>query len=140
VILTDAGPLVAIVDRGQQDHNRCVAALAELDRPMLTTWPAFTEAMYLLGIAAGWQAQNALWSMLLQRDLEVLQLEERLLQRAHDLMERYRDVPMDLADATLVAVAEGRRLSAIFTIDSDFLIYRLHGRTPFLIVPGPGSA
>ncbi|MGH2350996.1 MAG: hypothetical protein ACRDJN_05215 [Chloroflexota bacterium] len=57
MILTDADPLVAIVDRGEADHPRCVAALAHLQSPKLTTWPAFTEAMYLLGAAAGWAGQ-----------------------------------------------------------------------------------
>ncbi len=46
--LTDAGPLIALIDRGEAAHERCVAALATLHAPMVTTWPAFTEAMYLL--------------------------------------------------------------------------------------------
>ena len=58
MILTDAGPLVAIIDRGESSHRACVASLSELTGPMLTTWPAFTEAMYLLGEAGGWVAQE----------------------------------------------------------------------------------
>ena len=54
MMLTDAGPLVAILDRGEQHHQACVECLAQLTGPMLTTWPAFTEAMYLLGEAGGW--------------------------------------------------------------------------------------
>jgi len=49
-------------------------------------------------------------------------------------MEKYRDLPMDLADATLVLAAENTRLNQIFTLDSDFLIYRIHGRQPFDII------
>jgi uncharacterized protein len=49
MILTDAGPLVAILDKGEEHYSDCVQCLAELTRPMLTTWPAFTEAIYLLG-------------------------------------------------------------------------------------------
>jgi predicted nucleic acid-binding protein len=50
-------------------------------------------------------------------------------------MEKYRDAPMDIADATLVAVAEARRLKRVFTLDSDFEIYRYRGRETFEIVP-----
>lgn len=53
MILTDAGPLIALIDRGEVDHEDCVACLTLLTGPMLTTWPAFTEAMYLLGEAGG---------------------------------------------------------------------------------------
>lgn len=50
-------------------------------------------------------------------------------------MSKYRDVPMDLADASLVAVAEERRLTTVFTLDRDFRVHRLFGRRPFVIVP-----
>jgi len=46
--LIDAGPLVALVDAGDDFHDRCVAALKKIREPLVTTWPAFTEAMYLL--------------------------------------------------------------------------------------------
>jgi predicted nucleic acid-binding protein len=71
VILTDAGPLVALVDQGEPDHDDCVACLPSLTGPMVTTWPAFTEAMYLLGEAGGRRAQDALWGILQQGDLEI---------------------------------------------------------------------
>ncbi len=63
MILTDAGPLIALIDRGEPDHDACVACVSRFSGPMLTTWPAFTEAMYLLGEAGGWRAQDALWSL-----------------------------------------------------------------------------
>ena len=56
--LTDAGPLTALIDRGEAAHERCVTALATLRAPMVTTWPAFAEAMCLLGSAAGWPGQG----------------------------------------------------------------------------------
>lgn len=135
MILTDAGPFVAILDRSDADHQRCVEALSALTYPMLTTWPAFTEAMYLLGRRGGWKAQQMLWKLARRGDIEIAVLDEKLLERSHDLMERYRNRPMDLADATLVALAEAQGLTRVFTLDADFRVYRLKGRRAFEIVP-----
>ncbi len=136
MILTDAGPLVAIVDRGEQYHGACAACLAELTGPMVTTWPAFMEAMYLLGDAGGWRAQDSLWRLVAQYDLEVLMPAPASYKRLRELMEKYQDRPMDLADATLVALAEERRLRDVFTLDrEDFQVYRLYGRQPFRLWP-----
>lgn len=52
-MLTDAGPLVALLDRSENSHLRCARVLASLTQPMLTTWPVFTEAMYLIGRTFG---------------------------------------------------------------------------------------
>jgi uncharacterized protein len=141
VILTDAGPLVALVDQGEPDHRSCVACLPDLKGPMVTTWPAFTEAMYLLGEAGGWRAQETLWSMLHQGDLEIAFQGADDYERMRVLMEKYRDHPIDLADASLVRLAEERHVRDIFTLDAtDFRTYRIHGRQTFRIWPSkPGS-
>ena len=133
MILTDAGPLVALLDRGEPDHVRCREALGRLHGPMLTTWPAFTEAMYLLGEAGGWKAQEALWRLLNRGDLLVDM--PRRLDRIAALMGKYRDVPMDLADASLVALAEERGSTTVLTLDRDFRVYRLPRGKPFTLVP-----
>jgi len=135
VILTDAGPLVALIDRGEPDHQRCRKALASLTGPMLTTWPAFTESIYLLGSAGGWTAQEALWRLVRRGDLLIDSPDDATLQRIYQLMEKYRDIPMDLADASLVALAEADSQQRIFTLDSDFQFYRLPGKRAFEIVP-----
>jgi predicted nucleic acid-binding protein len=135
MILCDAGPLVAILDRADAGHAKCVAALESLSAPLLTTWPAFTEAMYLLGEAGGWPAQKALWRLILRGTLELSETSPSARARAADLMKRYRDLPMDLADATLVALAEERGLSRIFTLDRDFHVYRLPRGKGFTIIP-----
>jgi uncharacterized protein len=135
VTLTDAGPLIALIDAGEPDHERCRAVLSELQLPLVTTWPAFTEAMYLLGRAGGWPGQEALWRLVLRDDLELAAASSEANRRAVRLMERYADRPMDLADATLVALAEERGLKRIFTLDADFHIYRLHGRGRFEVIP-----
>lgn len=133
--LTDAGPLIALIDAGEPDHERCKSCLAQIKLPLLTTWAAFTEAMYLLGRAGGWQGQEALWRLVLRDDLVVANASPESNRRASQLMERYADRPMDLADATLVALAEERKITRIFTLDTDFHIYRIKGRKRFEVIP-----
>lgn len=132
---TDAGPLIAIIDRDDADHQLCLDALPRLSAPLLTTWAAFTEAMHLLGTRAGWSAQESLWALCLRGDLRLAAIDGEALERTSELMRKYRDVPMDLADATLVALAEKLKLRRIFTLDRDFRIYRIHGSRPFQMVP-----
>ncbi len=135
--LTDAGPLIAIIDADEADHHACVAALDELTMPLVTTWPAFTEAMYLIGSAGGIRGQQALWRLLHDGRLTIGDLSDSAVRRSAQLMDKYADNPMDLADATLVAYAEEHGHRRIFTIDSDFDVYRIHGRQRFEVVPRP---
>jgi hypothetical protein len=133
VVLVDAGPLVALLDRADAEHARCVATLRRLRAPLLTVWPAFTEAMYLLG--GSWPAQKALWSRLETDALSLAPLDEADAPRMRELMEKYRDLPMDLADAALVRVAERDALAQIFTLDRrHFSVYRAGRRRRFAIV------
>jgi predicted nucleic acid-binding protein len=103
---------------------------------LITTWPAFTEAMYLLARAGGIRGQRALWQLVRTRRLIVADLSESAIERSARLMDQYADRPMDLADATLVALAEERKARRIFTLDADFHIYRLRGRQRFETIPG----
>lgn len=135
MILTDAGPLVAVIDRGEADHTRCVNVLETLQGPMLTTWPAFTEAMYLLGSAAGWRAQEPLWRLVAKGTLQITETTRQMLERMPVLMRKYSDLPMDLADASLVALAEEKGLTHVFTLDSDFTVYRLPRRKRLELLP-----
>lgn len=133
--LTDAGPLIALIDEGEPDHERCRQLLDQLAFPLLTTWPAFTEAMYLLGRVAGWPGQDALWKMIRRDALQIGELDPELTLRSAVLMARYGDHPMDLADATLIALAEARDLRTIFTLDEHFRAYRLKTRRYLHVVP-----
>jgi predicted nucleic acid-binding protein len=136
MILTDTGPLVALIDEGEPDHKACVECLPQLIGPMIATWPVVTEAMYLLGDAGGWRAQEALWRMLQQGILEIVLQSSDDYERMRVLMHKYLDRPMDLADASLVRLAEERRLREVFTLDeNDFSTYRIHGRQSFSIWP-----
>ena len=108
--------------------------LGTLRGPLVTVWPAFTEAMYLLG--SSWRGQKALWSRLETGALALARLDEADAPRMRELMEKYRDLPMDLADAALVRIAERDALTDIFTLDRrHFSIYRPGRRRRFAIVP-----
>jgi len=134
LILIDAGPLVALIDADDQYHADCLKVFQGIREPLGTVWPAFTEAMYLLGdLPAG---QDALWEMLARSTIQILPLTESDAPRMRVLMRKYADRPMDLADAGLVAVAEREALQSIFTIDkNDFLVYRIHNRLRFKLLP-----
>lgn len=139
MILVDTAPLVSLIDAGQgETHTRCVRLYEPLPKPLLTTWCSFTEAMYLLHRIGGWSAQQRLWQVV-ERQALLLHtpglLEHQLMRQ---LMERYSDVPMDLADASLVAAAEVMGIRQVFTLDSDFLIYRLHGKDTFDVIGRDG--
>jgi uncharacterized protein len=135
VILTDAGPLVALIDARDAGHELCAAAARGLVGPMLTTWPAFTEAMYLLGARAGWRGQAPLWRMVSNGHLVLAETTPTMVARMPALMKQYHDVPMDLADASLVTLAEEQRQRRVFTLDSDFHVYRLRSGEAFDLVP-----
>jgi predicted nucleic acid-binding protein len=135
VTLTDAGPLIAIIDADEPDHAACLEVLDRVPLPLVTTWPAFTDAMYLLARAGGITAQRALWRLVHTDRLVVADLSRSAVERSARLMDRYADRPMDLADATLVAYAEEQGHRTIFTLDSDFGVYRLRGRRKFETVP-----
>ena len=134
-VLVDAGPLVALLDSGDAHHKACVTALQGIRDPLITVWPAFTEAIYLLGDS--WAAQQALWSCLEARAVSFAELDESDAPRMRELMEKHRDLPMDLADAALVRIAERENLTRIFTLDRrHFSVYRPGRRRRFSILPG----
>jgi predicted nucleic acid-binding protein len=133
--LTDAGALVALLDADETDHEACVAVLLAIELPMVTTWPAFTEAMYLLDTPRKRRARDALWSLAETGRLHLYDLDRAQVVRSRALMDKYADLPMDLADATLVALAEAEDKRTVFTVDSDFRVYRLHGRRAVTVIP-----
>lgn len=91
--------------------------------------------MYLLRTRLGWKAQERLWQYIDKGGVAIHNLTAAETRRMRALMEKYRDLPMDFADASLVAVAESSGTRRVFTIDSDFRIYRLNDRDSFEVVP-----
>jgi predicted nucleic acid-binding protein len=133
-VLVDAGPLVALLDRSDQHHRACVEASKTIRGPLVSVWPAVTEAMYLLGVSG--EAQDALWDMMATGAVVLAPLDASDVPRMRELMRKYRDRPMDLADAALVRVGEREKIRTIFTVDrSDFETYRPSRTWRFSILP-----
>jgi predicted nucleic acid-binding protein len=133
LILIDAGPLIALFRGDDQHHAACASAVHTLRAPLATVWPAVTEAMHLL---RSWEGKEGLWQRLLGGDPRILPLGDEDFPRMRELMGKYRDLPMDLADAALVRAAERERIDTIFTIDrKDFALYRPRHVRRFKILP-----
>jgi len=132
-VLVDAGPLIALLDRDDAYHARCAAAVRGIRGPLVTAWPVVTEAMYLLADTPG--GQEALWTLLQSGAVVLRDLGKLDVPRMRELMLKYRDLPMDLADASLVRLAERDGMRDIFTVGGDFSVYRLHGSQRFRLVP-----
>jgi hypothetical protein len=134
MILVDTGPLVALIHQDDNQHRICKETFLTFSEPLGTVWPVLTEALYLLNFS--WEAQNALWEMIQAGAVEILPLGTDDVARMRELMRKYRDLPMDLADAALVRVAERERLRRIFTLDRrDFQIYRPSRIGRFSVLP-----
>ena len=91
--------------------------------------------MYLLGGSLGYSGQDDLWNLVDNGSLVIHEGNSAERARMRELMAKYKDTPMDLADASLVAAAEVLGVRRIFTVDSDFVVYRLPGKLSFEIVP-----
>lgn len=134
--LCDTGPLIALIDQDDPNHTRCVDALRELPpEPLLTTWPCLAEAMYLIGRAGGFPAQDELWSFVEDGLLRLDEPRSDDWERMRELMDNYRDAPMDLGDASLVVRAERLGSRRIFSLDHHFYAYRTGDGDSFEVIP-----
>lgn len=130
----DTGPIVALFDKDDRYHTPCLEILKEIREPLVTTWPVLTECFYLLNIS--WEVQDSLWVFIQRGGIEIYPLGKDFLNRCQKLMKQYRDLPVDLADAPLVALAEALEVPKIFTLDhKDFSIYRLKQKKRFTLIP-----
>ena len=124
MILVDAGPLVALFDPADGDHKRCADLLRTIEEPIATTVPALTETFHLL--EPGSTGGQALMDFIVDGGLSIAWLDDQTVGRAFELMLKYRDQPMDFADASLVVAAETLGIRTVFTLDrGDFASYRV---------------
>lgn len=121
-VLLDTGPIVALLDRSDRHHARCVEAMSEVDATLVTCEPVIAEACYLLRTLRG-----APEAVLENVERGTFQIPFRLSDEGGAvgaLVAKYRRVPMDLADACLVRLAEIVGTGRVLTLDHDFDIYR----------------
>lgn len=135
--IVDTGPLVAFLDRAERHHRWVVARIEDIEAPLLVCEPVLAEAFFLIRHLS--KAQDALLELLQNGSLRIaLRLDEHI-ETIHRLLKKYRDTPMSLADACVVCLAEIYDRHDVLTLDSDFAVYRKHGRLPLaLIHPGLG--
>jgi predicted nucleic acid-binding protein len=123
-VILDTGPLVALLRKEDQFHHWSDAAISKLSGPLLTCEPVVVEACFLLRRTHA--GQEVVMSLIRDR---IIQIDFSLMAHADAisvLIAQYASVPMSLADACLVKMAELTQESAIMTLDSDFRIYRMN--------------
>lgn len=125
-VLLDTGPLVALLNRRDKHHAWATLQWADAEPPFLTCEAVLSEACFLLRAAP--DGQHAVLELLRRRAVEVAFHLEEHLEPVARLMGKYATVPMSLADACLVRMADAYPESAVLTLDSDFLLYRKSGR------------
>lgn len=114
-VLLDTGPLVALLDAADAHHKECLAQWNTLGERCLTTEAVLTESTHL--VSRGGADPNIPLDFLLAARIPIVGLEPSGHELAARLMRRYRNVPMDYADATLVVLAEALKIRRVFTLD-----------------------
>jgi hypothetical protein len=120
--LVDAGPLIALFDQDDKYHNSVIKFLKQFNGNLLTTWPVITEVAHLLSFNINVQIDFLEW--LKREAVTIINLENEHLDRIIQLSKKYSDVPMDLADSSLIIIAESTGINDIISIDADYYIYK----------------
>lgn len=132
MIAVDAGYFYALADVSDVHHEAARAWQHSIAEGWITTWPVLTEACYLLASRVGTSSAIALMQDVADHSIHVWEVPEKALQAIPALMKRYAKLPMDLADASLVLLAEHLAHGRILTTDRrDFGAYRWKSRKPF---------
>ena len=133
-VLADTGALLAYLDRRDAWHERCREAFESLHLPLATSTSVLTELFHMVGDDD--RESEAARQFVRSGALTVLPLDDDDVPEICTLMQKYRDRPMDFADASLVHLAHRESITTVFTVDhADFLTYRIGGRRRFRIVP-----
>jgi uncharacterized protein len=131
-VIIDTSALVASIDQSERHHEWVVQQLEQIEPPLLTCESVVSETWFLLGRVRG--AREAFLPYLEQGQVQVVFSLESELASVLTIMKRYESVPASLADAELVRMAELYPRSSVFTLDSDFQIYRKYRDTPIPLI------
>ena len=133
-VLTDTGPLVAILSATDQYHEVCLQTVQGLRGPLLTCWPVITEAAWLLQSSPG--AFERLLRSISGGAVEILPFAGKEAAGGAQILKQYGSLRPQFADAVLVYLAARESIRTIFTLDRrDFSVYRAGRKTAFRIVP-----
>jgi len=121
-VLVDTGPLVAYLDRSDQYHPWAKKEFQQLTRPLLTCEAVIAESLLLL--RRGSIDPDGLLNLIIRGVVVTGFSLASEISAIQQLMKAYRNVPMSLADACLVRMAEIHERSIVMTLDSDFVVYR----------------
>ncbi|MCI0379704.1 MAG: PIN domain-containing protein [Gemmataceae bacterium] len=134
ITLLDTGPLVALANPNDHFHDACREQATELDPPLFTTWAVLTEAAWIL--RKDIVALNRLFELGQEEFFILPALGESCLSRLRALAQKYRNLGAQLADLTLIYLAETLRTETVFTLDRrDFSIYRWGRNRGFRMIP-----
>jgi uncharacterized protein len=120
--LIDAGPIIALFNKDDTYHKVVKEFLKTYKGTLITSWPVVTEASHMLDFNVQVQIDLFKWIRLGGVLIEEVKIND--IDRIIALSEKYSDIPMDLADASLVVLSEKLNIKEIITIDSDYYIYR----------------
>jgi predicted nucleic acid-binding protein len=133
-VLLDTGPLVAIRTVRDSEHERCVKVFKDIELPLLTCWPVLTEAAWMLRQRP--EAVAKLYRGVADGVFRILPLADDDLREIERLHVRYANLTPQLADLSLLHLAEREGLDTVFTIDRrDFTVFRLKGRKRLRLLP-----
>lgn len=133
-VLMDTGPWVALVDRSESRHRECVEWLKRFEGEIFSSEAVLTEVLYLLNFSSA--AQSAALDFVLTGAVVLVPSSVESLNMARSLMQKYKDLPMDFADATLFVLAKHLGIDHIVTFDrKHFGIYRIGKKRSFTIMP-----
>lgn len=120
--LIDSGPLIALFDRSDKYHLKVLEFMKTFKGELVTSWSVITEVSHMLDFNLQVQIDFLKWCEI--GGVNFFEISQEELCDIRVMIEKYSDVPMDLADATLMYIANKQKIKNIISIDSDFDIYR----------------
>ena len=133
--IMDTGPWVALIDKSESAHEKCLQWFKDFEGEIYSSEAVLTEVLFLLNFSI--KAQKAAIDFIIKSIVEIIPSNHESLVSIKILMEKYSDLPMDFADATLVSLAQDSGIQNIITLDSHFGIYRFNKNKSFILHPTP---
>jgi predicted nucleic acid-binding protein len=133
-VLVDTGPLVAVFDRSDQHHAVCLETLKLIHPPMWTTWPVLTEVAWMLRNEP--KGLQRLCTGVESGLLRIAELSEAVLAELPAVQKKYASLSLQMADLSLLFVAERDQRTTLFTLDRrDFSVVQRKSRGKLVLLP-----